>query len=184
MFRGKLNKETNSSFSGSILEQPFVEPILAGAHDNLLREGSLAPVLFVRFQDDELGILPLDLPELTAEKYAYFGLLGMSLAAAGSPVREALFLSEIWYVAASAGSKGEEEIRPSQHPERREAISVIGRDSLRSRFTFVVQVFHREAGDRLVLDAREVEEYNIGAVQGTEAVGLLDALFPRRTPVM
>lgn len=108
----------------------------------------------------------------------------MGLLAAGKRVQEALFLSETWYVAAEPDSKLDVEIRPSEHPRRREAISIVGRDSLSSRFTFVVQVFHRDSVKRLVFDPREVEEYNVDAGAGMDAVGILDALFPRRTPLM
>lgn len=43
----------------SILERQFVEPILAGAKENLQRDGSLMPVLFLRMQNGEAGIVPL-----------------------------------------------------------------------------------------------------------------------------
>lgn len=180
MFHRNAKKESGPQYPVSILERPFVESVLHGAQENLRRDGSLAPVLFVRSHDNELGIIPLDLPNTTEEKYAYFTLVGMGLLAAGKKVSEALFLSETWYIAAEPGSPLREEIRPSEHPKRREAITLVGRDSEHSRFTFVVQVFHRDPGNRLVLDAREVEEYNVSVAEGIEAAGLLDALFPRR----
>lgn len=176
-------KETSPTHAASILERSFVEHILFGAQENLRRDGALAPVLFFRSQDNVLGILPLALPETTEEKYAYFGLLGVGLIAAGKEAQEALFLSETWYLAAKPGLQLEEEIRPREHPQRREAITIVGRDRLRSHFTFVVQLFHRDARNRFVFGAKEVEEYNIRAAEGIEAVGLLDALFPTRSSI-
>lgn len=177
-------KESHAALPESILEQRVVEPILEAARENVQRDGSLVPVLFLRFQEAEASIFPVELPDTTEEKYAYFGDLGLAFVSMGKRLEEALFLSETWYLSSDVEPQLHPEVRPSQHPRRREAISLVGRNAERTRFTFVIEPFHREGKQRWVFEKRAVEAYNASVAGGIGPVGLLDALFPRRTPQM
>jgi hypothetical protein len=171
-------KAENRSNEGSILAREFVDRILWGAQENLSKDGALAPVLFVRFQSREGAIAPLSLPATTEEKEAYFAALGLSFRQTGRTIREALFLSETWYVAAEEGSPLNLDIAPSQHPSRQEAITLVGRNAERTRHTMLVQTFSRDRHNRPVMGQIEVAEYNATTEKGSGPVGLLDYLFP------
>src|SRR5215213_1486462 len=153
MARARFGKESNAPHPQSILGKPFVEGILELAEGNLRRDGSLMPVLFLQPHADKLRILPLDLPATTEEKYAYFRIIGLAVLSTGKRLEEALFLSETWYISTEEDRTLTSEIRPSQHPSKREAISVVGRNAERTHFTFMIEPFHRE-GKRFVFQPK------------------------------
>lgn len=155
--------------------------MLRQARLNLLRDGSLAPVLFVQFQNHEKGVLPLELPTDPEEKPEYFAIIGLVFASAGKQLNEALMLSETWYVSREEDAALTLEVRPSEHPQRKEAISMMGRNAQRTRYTFVVQPFGRDTRQRPVMERVAIAEYNIAQTAGVAAVGVLDYLFPHRT---
>ncbi len=165
------------------MEKSFAEGLLQQARLNLLRDGSLAPVLFVQFQEGEKGVLPLELPENADEKPGYFATLAVVFMGAGKQLNEALMLSETWYVSKEEDVNLSVDIRPSEHPQRKEAISLMGRNAAATRFTFVVQPFGRDLQQRPVMEQIAIAEYNIGQTTGITAVGLLDYLFPHRARV-
>lgn len=153
---------------------------MKGASENLRKDGFLQSVLFLRLQSGERGILPLELPNTHEEKEIYFARLGISIEGAGKAIDEALFLSESWYVSQD-DAQGFPNLSPSQHPNRREAIIVVGRNALETRQAFVIQTFDRDAQNRPVLGEVEVEEYQDEESRiDKRAVGLLDYLFPPR----
>lgn len=166
--------------SESILAKEFVTDILRGARTNLERDRALAPMLFLHFANREHDILPLDLPETTEAKEAYFAALGRGFRQAGRSIQEAVFVSETWFVMAEKNERLNLDVRPSQHPKRKEAIMVVGRDAERTRFSMVVHPFGRDRRNRPVFERPAIEEYNVSAESGTRPVGLLDHLFPRR----
>lgn len=177
MSRPSSGTEGDNAKPESILGRPFVEGILELAKGNLRKDGSLMPVLFLQPHDDKLRILPLDLPPTTEEKYAYFEIIGLAVLSTGKRLDEALFLSETWYVSQDEDPNLTSDIRPSQHPSRREAISIVGRNAERTRFTFVIEPFRHAGKQRFVFEPRTVEEYNSKIKEGIEPEGLLDALF-------
>ena len=69
-------------------------------------------------------------------------------------------------------------IPPSQHPQRKEAIAIMGRNRKRSRLTHVLQPFHRDEQNQPVFDEVAIAEYNVPAEQTPQAFGLVDYLFP------
>ena len=101
---------------------------MAIARKNLETDGRLYPVLFLRFDDGERAVYPLELAKTTAEKYAYFAALGAALHRVGKAVQEAVFLSESWFLEVQK-TVSALDIPPSRHPQRREAIVVMGRDA-------------------------------------------------------
>ena len=100
------------------LEKPFVDDMLRQARLNLLKDGSLAPVLFVKFQTGEKGVLPLDLAENEEHKPEYLAAVGMTFVAVGKQLEEALMLAESWYVS-SDDTALNFDLRPREHPQRR-----------------------------------------------------------------
>lgn len=74
----------------------------------------------------------------------YSAAIGRSFLAAGKRIVEARFLSETWYVDAEKDERLTFEIAPSKHPKRREAITIVGRDAPRTRYSMVIQPFVRD----------------------------------------
>lgn len=164
-----------------ILAQAFVEGILKQAKQNLKRDGTLAPMLFLRFKEGEGGIMPLGLPDTHEERQLYFAVIGMSFLAAGKIIEEALFLSETWYVEAEKNERLTLDVAPSLHPRRREAITIVGRDAPRTRYTMVIQTFERDRHQQPVFGPPTLAEYNAFGTPTSGPVGLLDHLFSKRS---
>ncbi len=172
-----LVEREQPSQSDSILAKEFVETVLEVARKNLERDGALHPVLFLELRNDEqLVMLLKEFPDTVEERQDYFTALGLALPHTGRRIDEAVFVSEAWYVGMEEGGT-EFDVAPSQHPERREAIVVMGRDAKRTRLTHVLQPFHRGEQNQPIFDQRVMEEYDIPADQFPEAVGLIDYLF-------
>lgn len=168
----------------SILGQQFVEFILEGARHNLQKDGSLAPMLFFEFKNGEQGILPLTLPATVEERQDYFRAIGISLSAAGKAIDQALFLCETWYVESEEGKRLALDVPPRRHPNRRQAITVMGRDAERTRYTAVIQLFHRDRQQRPVFEPITQADYDAFITPGTGPVGLIDHLFPNRSRLL
>lgn len=161
----------------SILEKKFVEVILQQARENLQKDGSLVPVLFLNLQDGQQALATLtQLPGTPEEKQLYFAEIGSTIRQGGQNIDEAVFLSESWYVDMQKG--GNLALPPRQHPQRQEAIMLVGRNADRSRFTMVVQPFGRDRRNRPVFGKIELASYNQAADREAPPVGLLDYLFP------
>jgi hypothetical protein len=160
----------------SILAEEFVEKVLIIAKRNLETDGYLAPVLFVRTESGEANLIPLRLPRTPDQKQLYFRALGSSLRHSGKLIQEALMLSESWFVQAKKSPEAWN-IRLSQHPDRKEAITALGRNVDRSRYTSVVQPFDRTERDKLSWATPEVTLYNEPCGNGSFPIGMLDYLF-------
>jgi hypothetical protein len=143
----------------SILARDFVDLILQGARENLNTHGSLVATVFARLDHGERAIIPLSLPETHEEKRFYFTLLGLSIRAMGRTISEAILVSESWYVEADKSSDPLQ-TAPSEHPNRKEAITLAGRDSRNQYFVFAIQPFHRDSHDRPVFESLFLKEYN------------------------
>jgi hypothetical protein len=162
--------------SGSILGKEFIEVMLATARKNLETDGYLCPVLFLRFEGGERAIYPLELARSSAEKRAYFAALGAALHRAGKAVQEAVFLSESWFLEVQK-TVSALDIQPSRHPQRREAILVMGRDADGERVSSVVQPFSHQGHGQPIWGELALATYNTAAGTGFRQVGLLDDLF-------
>jgi hypothetical protein len=160
----------------SILKREFIEMVLATAKKNLEKDGWLQPVLFLQFTGGQRAVCPLGLPKVSDAKQAYFAALGASLHQAGKAIHEAAFLSESWFVEAQKAVSALD-FAPSRHPQRQEAIVVIGRDAGRQRVSSVVQPFTRQAENRPVWGELVIATYNNAVETGWHPVGLLHYLF-------
>jgi|SRR5581483_4135158 len=168
----------------SILSQEFAEGILRQAKQNLKKDGALSPMLFLQFKEGEGGIVPLDLPDTHEERAEYFAVIGATFQSQGKVIEEALFLSDTWYVSAEGEGRLSLDVAPSKHPKRREAITIIGRDAQRTRYTMVVQVYGRDRQHQPVFEPPALAEYNIFGTPTSGPVGLLDHLFAKRSRLL
>ena len=161
----------------TILSQDFGDAIMQGARENLSAHGSLTTTLFLRLGNGDRGLIPLSLPPTHAEKRIYFTFLGLSFLETGQRIREAVLLSESWYIEKTEGCDPPE-IAPSQHPQRKEAITLVGRDAAAQRFVFALQPFHRDPQNALVFEPLTFEQFDGHPDDKYFATGLLDDLFP------
>ena len=160
----------------SILAQTFLHQVLLVAERNLEKDGVLFPVLFLRFGQGVPNVIILKLGHTTEEKLAEMALLGESLRRAGKSILEALMLCEVWFVKSPKDAEALT-IPPSEHPDRKEAIVLFGRDQTGERASMVVQPFVRDVANKPLWDSERLEEFNQGPNRRYHFVGLLDQLF-------
>src|SRR3990172_6978642 len=128
----------------SILRKEFVATVLGAAQMNLAKDGELVPALFLQTKDDEHLVVVLEnFPSDSDEKRMYLTALGIALDNTSRSPIEAIFLCEAWYVEEERGQR-DPNVPPSQHPQRKEAIAIMGLNRKRSRLTHVLQPFHRD----------------------------------------
>ncbi|MBC8503511.1 MAG: hypothetical protein H8D34_01540 [Chloroflexi bacterium] len=142
----------------TILSRDFVETILQGARENLTAHGSLVATLFLKLDAGERAIVPLSISETPEEKQLYFTLLGLSIRENGRDIYEAILISESWYVAPSDGKYPD--LAPSNHPGRKEAITLAGRDSMGLQFVFAIQPFERDSQNQPVFESLALEQFD------------------------
>ena len=175
MVERPTQKESNQT-GDSILTQEFVEPILAVTKEFLKYNDHLGPALFLRMENEERSIVPLthfdDLKSM-AERKEYFISLGLSIRLSGMRIREAILVSEVWYVEPEEDAL---DAPPSKHPKRKEAISIVGRDSEGVRFIHVLQPFSRDDQNFPVYEAVEAD-FNVEFEEGNYPTSLIDHLF-------
>jgi hypothetical protein len=158
----------------SILEQVFVEHLLATARLNLERDNKLQPFLWVTAAPDIQLVVPLDLGKTAAEKQAYFRQIARDFRRRDEPILEAVMVAEGWFVNARTAPDATR-IPPSQHPLRQEAITIVGRNASNTHQSWAVQPFRRDAHNKPVWEKMELAVFN--EAKPLKAVGLLDNLF-------
>jgi hypothetical protein len=114
-------------------------------------------------------------PNDPRERQRYFSALREQLRNKGT-VREALFVFEGWTVVSS--------VRPtksiSTHPDRREVLGMMGRNSDKSRVTRVQQFFSRSPSGAIVWEEMPLAHFDVPATADivSPMVEILDYLFP------
>ena len=161
----------------SILSYEFVDAVMEGARHNLVTHGSLATTLFLQLEGGEKGMVLLSLPENDNGKRLYFTILGLSIKESGRQIREAILVPESWYVQTSQDSPLPL-VSPEDHPARKEAITLEGRDNLSQRFIFAIQPFHRDFKSEPVFEPLLMGHYHPKPGQRFYTTGLLNNLFP------
>ena len=159
----------------SILDREFVETLLTIAQENLKSQGSLLPALFLDLESGERAMISPELPSTSEERKLMFSALGLSIHLSGQRIREALFVSEVWFV---TDEDAPLEGPPAEHPNRREAISIMGRDAGNTRATYLLQPFTRNQQNQPVFGKKEFEGYNAPTDKSPQRLDLVDALFP------
>jgi len=159
--------------SETILSEPFAHIILHEAKAYLRKYPELPPALFALLDNREHVHLPLMLPETHQEKRAYFDLLGSSLSNSGKGLLEAIMIAESWYVEQPT----QPSVRPSQHPNRKEAITLVGRNASGSESIFALQPFARDARQKPIFEPLQLKTVSGDFPAAFYLVGLLDYLF-------
>jgi hypothetical protein len=135
-------------------------------------------MLLVHLANGQKIVTELELPDTTPEKEAYFTRLGAFFRRRGQPIDEAMTVVEGWYVDVREHPDALT-VPVSQHPARREVISIVGRNAPGTRHTFLVQPFSRDPLNQPVFEPipAELAQFNVRRDQGTHSEGLLDYLF-------
>lgn len=164
----------------SILEKEFVESVLERAKEYLMQDDSFEPAIFLQFENQDRATIVLKgFPNSAAGRQACVASIGRSMKRAGKRIEEALFVSESWFVSRKKQEQFSPNLRPSEHPNRKEAIIIVGRNANRTGQTFVIQPFNRDIELLPVFIDKEIEEYNVPAGNnGVRGDGLVDYLFP------
>lgn len=69
------------------------------------------------------------------------------------------------------------DVPPSQHPSRKEGISIVGRNSRETRFTQVLQPFSRDVDNQPIFGPLKEAKYNVPGDEEPRPSGLMDRLF-------
>jgi hypothetical protein len=171
-----FRKEVIPKHTQTIHDQTFIDAMLGKAKTNLETDGFLTPVVFLYLKDGERIMCGVELPRTSKEKRQCFFNLGRTFREEGRTIREAVFMSEGWYVDARK-AKDILAVAPSQHPQRQEAIVVIGRNADKMQYTSVIQPFTRDDKNRPVWGELAMAEYNAPANTAYQPTGLIDYLF-------
>jgi len=166
----------------SILTPEHVEDILARARRVLEHDGYLESLLFLNLLHGEKVVTKVSLPYSHQEKQAYFTFLGKAIRYAGHKIGEAILLSESWVVLVPESNQLR--VSPSHHPNRREAITLVGRNAINNRLIFAVQTFSRNDQDRLIFDPIKLNQVSGSLDPEYYAAGLLDYLFDTDKRIM
>jgi hypothetical protein len=160
----------------SLIRRGFVENILSTARSNLLRDGHLSTMLFLHLAHGERFFTPVTMPHIPEEKQAFFTFLGRAIQHADHRVGEAVLLAESWIVMADENQTSLSGF-PSQHPNRKEAITVAGRDARNTNFVFAIQPFGRDQLNQPVFETAVLEQFYEQPDAQYYSTGLLDYLF-------
>lgn len=162
----------------SLLSEESIKRHIEFAQEVLENQGYLSVQLVFHFHSGEKAsvIIEKNLSE-PDEKRAAIQALGQQLRARHGGIREVIFISESWITNSSIPDA--DKIRPSQHPARREAIIVAGRNEDNSCFALATQFFSREGEDELVWHEIVVHQCDEG--DGQVFGGILDYLFEEPT---
>jgi len=161
----------------SMLTKGVAESLLRAACENFEMDGFLVPVLLLDVTEQGRLMHTLKAwPNTPEQKQAYFNNIGSYYWRLGQLIREAIMLMESWLVL-SQEAPGAFRMQPSQHPCRKEALVLIGRDAANTRSTQVIQPFTRDPSNKPVWSKSLMAIYDEPVKQGHSTQGLLDDLF-------
>lgn len=162
----------------SILTKQVIDSLLHVAQRNMEREGFLTPVCFLRLTSGQR--LVIDLSHVLSiqnheQKRMALILLGKQIRDKGHDIAEVVMVLETWFVANK--HRDTTTLAPSQHPNRQEAIVVVGRNAAHTRSSCVIQPFTRDGEQKLTWARIHEAVYNEPPAPGIQLVGLVDYLF-------
>lgn len=163
--------------STHILTQAYMTKLLTVAKAELEKDNDLIAMLFVQsrgLRGRAAGLPLADLPADVAQRYLYFATLGARLKRQLGAIEAAVFLNGAWWASVAAGQPLGH-VRPSQHPNRHEAIVLVGRNADNTHQSFLLQPFTRDRLQHPVWGKTVLETY--GQPGQLKATGLLDMLF-------
>lgn len=104
------------------MKEETINGIIGVAKQNIIRDGSLMPVVFLEGRDKKIGMVALPQMENEQMKSRVYDLLGNILKQGLTD--SYLLLMDSWMVEGkNPGSKPIESVKPSQHPDRQSAIT-------------------------------------------------------------
>ncbi len=159
----------------SILTKTFIEPLLKIAQQNLAEDGYLQVMLFLNLKGKGVKTYGLQMPNNNLGRQQVLNQLRQELSANGETIQEALILMDTWYIDGKDAQDGLHTL-PSQHPERQEAIAIVGRDARNAKTSMVMQPYTRDEDGQLVWDASGTRIYGQSSKE-VSAPGLVDWLF-------
>lgn len=141
-------------------------------------EDRLEPVVFIKLSNGNNIVTSLDTISKISDsdlKRFYLKLLKKAIVEKhNAEIEEAVMLLETWFVTAKDNNYLSS--MPSQHPKRKEAIVICGRNKDKSKSSFVLQPFERRGKKIKWLDkALEIYESSKSSNIGFE--GLVDYIF-------
>jgi len=162
----------------SLLTRTFMTTVLSIAKANLERENHLVAMLFVQgsveSRGDRATAVPLlDLPGDAAQRHLYFLNWGSRLRRELGELAEAVYLGETWWAPTSIHDI--RKVAPSAHPDRQEAILLVGRNATNTCQAVLLQSFTRDRLHTPVWGDIPFETY--GKTDDLRFLGLLDSLF-------
>lgn len=161
----------------SMLTKGIAESLLKAALENVELDGFLVPVLFLDVTEQGRLIHTLKaMPNTPEQRQTYFNHIGSHYWRLGQRIQEAVVLMESWFVLPQE-APGALRMQPSQHPCRKEAVVLIGRDAANTRSTQVIQPITRDASNKPVWNKPLMALYDEPVKQGYSTQGLLDDLF-------
>ena len=153
----------------SILTKGELESILSEVRHHV-SNCNLISVLFMNTKSGERVVCQLsDLPSTPEEKRQYFMSIGASFRQNGTVVQEVIFACESWYVKVVNSSPID--VLPSEHPERQEAVVLVGRNADNTHSAYLIQPFTRNE------DGGPVWQPVMFNIDKQVATGLLDWFF-------
>ena len=158
-----------------ILEKEVLLDLLKDGRTSLEESGTLRPMLFIELSNGEGIISPLQMPDESDEKYRMFYEIGRQIRLKFGAIQNAVTMSETWTVYANEAPDATK-YPPSQHPCRREAILLVGRNADKTRSACVIQTFTRDEHNAPVWSEPQVMISDSGK-EGTVTQGIIDALF-------
>lgn len=164
-------------FTESILGKPFIDEMLASAKRDL-EQGSFESQLVIKL--DNFQVVGLELTDFNYtdnqfQRRAILAAIGHALRTNHHHIQEAVMLGGGWIV--SGQEPGVGIILPSQHPARQEAITIMGRNSDKTRETSVIQPFTRNRHHKIEWSELCIAEYNRSVTDQNRMLGIFDALF-------
>lgn len=164
----------------SLLSEKHARLVMQDAKAYLRQYGGIPATLLMNLNDGKQLRLPLALPQTHQEKVVYFEILGASVRRLRKEIREAVLLSESWYVE-KPNIDPTLKIAPSKHPNRKEAITLVGRDHTGQKSIFALQPFGRDAQQQPLFEPLQLQQFDGKDPSAVYWVGLLDYLFPVRS---
>ena len=168
-------KTKHTQEESTLFQRESLLEILQEGRKNLETDGSLYPMLFIELSNGKGFISPLEIPDDTVMKYRMFQAIGKKIHSEQGAIKDAMLLTETWIVETKEAPDATKYM-PSQHPCRKEAIVLVGRNADKTRSAIVIQTFTRDEHNAPVWSDPQVS-ISKSHTKGMVAKGLLDALF-------
>lgn len=159
----------------SLLNKEQLLTFLQLARLRLEQNGSLTTILMTSLHTGEVLVDGVQLPDDFVQKCLLLKSIGRKIREEHGGIREAVLVAETWYIDAH-GAPNATRYRPSQHPCRQEAITIMGRGEDKGRTAIVIQTFTRDEHNAPVWLEPHINVVAPGE-EGMAARGILDYLF-------